>query len=70
MVLQEQGGRLAAFPASAVEQRKAPCAASMHAYRDLASIARDSGAAVLESQPGLAGDGKAVLVPASTSNRW
>ena len=47
VVLQEQGGKLAACPASAVEQRKAPCAASMHAYRDLASLARDKGAAVL-----------------------
>ena len=47
VLLQEQGGRLAACPASSVEQRKAPCAASMHAYRDLASTARDSGATVL-----------------------
>ena len=47
VLLQEQGGRLAACPANAIEQRKAPCGASMHAYRDLASIARDNGAAVL-----------------------
>ncbi len=47
VVLQEQGGRLAACPASAVEQRKAPCAASMHAYRDLTSIAQDHRATVL-----------------------
>ncbi len=47
VVLQEQGGRLAACPASAAEQRKAPCAASMHAYRDLASIAGENGATVL-----------------------
>jgi len=47
LVLQEQGGKLAACVANAVEQRKAPCAASMHAYREFSALARQGGANVL-----------------------
>lgn len=66
VLLQEQGGRLAACPASAVEQRKAPCAASMHAYRDLASIARDNGATVLLFNTWAADDRSQARVTRST----
>lgn len=44
VVLQEQGGHLAACMASAEEQRKAPCAASLRAYRDIAKLAQARGA--------------------------
>jgi hypothetical protein len=37
VVLQEQGGKLAACMASAQEQRKAPCAASRRAYEQVAT---------------------------------
>ena len=47
IVLQEQGGHLAACMASAQEQRKAPCAASDRAYRDFADLGNASGAKVL-----------------------
>ena len=47
IVLQEQGGHLAACMASAQEQRKAPCAASVKAYGTLASLASAQGAKVL-----------------------
>lgn len=44
VVLQEQGGHLAACMASLQEQRKAPCAASVRAYTELASLAKAAGA--------------------------
>ena len=47
IVLQEQGGHLAACMSSAQEQRKAPCAASDRAYRDFADLGNASGAKVL-----------------------
>lgn len=47
VVLQEQGGHLSACMASAQEQRKAPCAASLRAYRDIARLAREHGARTL-----------------------
>ena len=47
VVLQEQGGHLSACMASAQEQRKAPCAASLRAYRDIAKLARERGARTL-----------------------
>lgn len=47
VVLQEQGGHLAACMSSLQEQRKAPCAASAQAYRDFAELAKSKGAAVL-----------------------
>lgn len=39
VVLQEQGGHLAACMASAQEQRTAPCAASLRAYTEIAKLA-------------------------------
>lgn len=47
VVLQEQGGHLAACMSSLQEQRKAPCAASVQAYRNFAELASDQGAKVL-----------------------
>ncbi|MEF9979208.1 MAG: SGNH/GDSL hydrolase family protein [Thermomonas sp.] len=47
VVLQEQGGHLAACMSSLMEQRKAPCAASVQAYRDFAELAKSQGAKVL-----------------------
>jgi hypothetical protein len=47
IVLQEQGGHLAACMASVQEQRKAPCAASVKAYGTLSGIASAQGAKVL-----------------------
>lgn len=47
VVLQEQGGHLAACMASAEERRKAPCAASLRAYRDIAKLAQEHGARTL-----------------------
>jgi len=47
VVLQEQGGHLAACMASLQEQRKAPCAASLRAYSEFAELAREKGAKVL-----------------------
>jgi len=47
VLLQEQGGHLSACMASAQEQRKAPCAASLRAYRDIARLAREHGARTL-----------------------
>lgn len=47
VVLQEQGGHLAACMASLQEQRKAPCAASAQAYREFAELASAGGAKVL-----------------------
>lgn len=47
VVLQEQGGHLAACMASPSAQRKAPCAASRKAYTTLAEEARSRGARVL-----------------------
>jgi hypothetical protein len=47
VVLQEQGGHLAACMASAQEQRRAPCAASLRAYRDIARLAQEHGARTL-----------------------
>lgn len=46
VVLQEQGGHLAACMASLQEQRKAPCAASLRAYTELSKIASEKGANV------------------------
>ena len=47
VVLQEQGGHLSACMASVEEQRKAPCAASLRAYRDIAKLAGERGARTL-----------------------
>ncbi|GHC09514.1 SGNH/GDSL hydrolase family protein [Thermomonas carbonis] len=47
VVLQEQGGHLAACMASAQEQRKAPCAASVQAYGKFVEQASEQGAKVL-----------------------
>lgn len=47
VVLQEQGGHLAACMASAQEQRKAPCAASLRAYAEASRLAGEKGAKVL-----------------------
>lgn len=47
VVLQERGGHLSACMASAQEQRKAPCAASLRAYRDIAMLAQEHGARTL-----------------------
>jgi hypothetical protein len=47
VVLQEQGGHLSACMASAQEQRKAPCAASLRAYRGIAKLAQERGARTL-----------------------
>ena len=44
VVLQEQGGHLAACMASLQEQRKAPCAASLRAYTELSRLAGEKGA--------------------------
>lgn len=46
VVLQEKGGHLAACMASAQEQRKAPCAASVRAYTEIAKLATGKGAKV------------------------
>jgi hypothetical protein len=46
VVLQEQGGHLAACMASLQEQRKAPCAASLRAYTEIAALAAGKGARV------------------------
>lgn len=46
VVLQEKGGHLAACMASAQEQRKAPCAASLRAYTEIAALAAGKGAKV------------------------
>lgn len=46
VVLQERSGKLAACMATA-EQRKAPCAASVHAYVELAALAKAAGAKTL-----------------------
>ncbi len=46
VVLQERPGNLAACMAT-VEQRKAPCASSVHAYTELAKLAKASGAKTL-----------------------
>ena len=47
VVLQEQGGHLAACMASLQEQRKAPCAASQRAYREISALATSKGGKVL-----------------------
>jgi len=47
VVLQEQGGHLSACMASVQEQRKAPCAASLRAYREISKLARERGARTL-----------------------
>ncbi|MEO5628181.1 MAG: hypothetical protein ABIQ62_00250 [Thermomonas sp.] len=47
VVLQEQGGKLAACMASVQEQRKAPCAASLRAYTETAKLASEHGAKTL-----------------------
>lgn len=47
VVLQEQGGHLAACMASLQEQRKAPCAASLRAYTEIAKLAGEKGAKTL-----------------------
>jgi len=47
VVLQEQGGHLSACMDSAQEQRKAPCAASLRAYREIAKLAKEHGARTL-----------------------
>ena len=47
VVLQEQGGHLAACMASLQEQRKAPCAASLRAYTEIARLANEKGAKTL-----------------------
>lgn len=47
VVLQEQGGHLSACMAGAQEQRKAPCAASLRAYREISKLARERGARTL-----------------------
>ena len=44
VVLQEQGGHLAACMASLQEQRKAPCAASQRAYREISALATSKAA--------------------------
>ena len=46
VVLQEKGGHLAACMASPQEQRKAPCAASLRAYTEIAALAAGKGAKV------------------------
>ena len=46
VVLQEQGGHLAACMASPQEQRKAPCAASLRAYTEISELARGKEAQV------------------------
>lgn len=46
VVLQEKGGHLAACMASPQEQRKAPCAASLRAYGEIATLAAAMGAKV------------------------
>lgn len=46
VVLQEQGGHLAACMASLQEQRKAPCAASLRAYTEVSRLAGEKGASV------------------------
>jgi len=46
VVLQEQGGHLAACMASLQEQRKAPCAASLRAYTEISGLARGKAAQV------------------------
>ena len=47
-VMQEQGGKLAACMASAQEQRKAPCAASLRAYEQVAAaVAKSQGKTLL-----------------------
>ncbi|HWS78290.1 MAG TPA: hypothetical protein VN205_07940 [Thermomonas sp.] len=43
VVLQEQGGHLAACMASLQEQRKAPCAASLRAYTEMSRLAAGKG---------------------------
>lgn len=47
LLLQEQGGHLAACMASASAQRTAPCAASKRAYATFADLARTSGTKTL-----------------------
>jgi len=47
VVLQEQGGHLAACTSSVQEQRKAPCAASVQAYRNFSELASSQGTKVL-----------------------
>lgn len=47
VVLQEQGGHLAACAASAEERYKAPCEASARAYRNFTELAKAQGAKVL-----------------------
>lgn len=47
LLLQEQGGHLAACMASVSAQRKAPCAASKRAYATFAELARTSGTKTL-----------------------
>lgn len=47
VVLQEKGGHLSACMASLQEQRKAPCAASLRAYTEIARLASGKGAKVL-----------------------
>jgi hypothetical protein len=46
VVLQEKGGHLAACMASLQEQRKAPCAASLRAYSEIATLAAQKDAKV------------------------
>lgn len=46
VVLQEQGGHLAACTADQQTQHKAPCAASLRAYRELATLAQQKAAQV------------------------
>lgn len=47
VLLQEQGGHLAACMASASKERTAPCAASLRAYREIAELASKRGARTL-----------------------
>lgn len=47
VVLQEQGGHLAACMAGMQDQRKAPCAASLRAYTGIAKLAQARGGKVL-----------------------
>jgi hypothetical protein len=47
VVLQEQGGKLAACMAGVQEQRKAPCAASLRAYTETAKLASEHDAKTL-----------------------
>lgn len=47
VVLQEQGGKLAACMAGVQEQRTAPCAASLRAYTETAALATERGAKTL-----------------------